>query len=138
MFALKLYEGRIPDILLCILEHWFSVGCTCVKWGTYFSRYFNLSYRCQRRLIIRFLRRTRLKSPATPPPANFQLSTVMSRSKAAPPVPPVPPSDDLFLSASQYDVSAAAAKIPCMHSFVRFIPGRHRLMNWLLSYTMTQ
>jgi len=29
-------------MLLCILEHWFSIGCICVKWGTYFSRYFNL------------------------------------------------------------------------------------------------
>ena len=39
---IKLMERRIPDILLCILEHCFSIGCTCVKWGTYFSGYFYL------------------------------------------------------------------------------------------------
>ena len=39
---IKLIERRIPGMLLCILEHWFSIGCTCIKWGTYFSRYFNL------------------------------------------------------------------------------------------------
>ena len=40
--VIKLMERRIPGMLLCILEHWFSVGCTCVKWGTYFSRCFIL------------------------------------------------------------------------------------------------
>ena len=40
---IKLMERRIPDMLLYVIEHWFSIGRTCVKWGTYFSRYFNLS-----------------------------------------------------------------------------------------------
>jgi len=40
---ITLMEGRIPDMLLYVIEHWFSIGRTCVKWGTYFSRYFNLS-----------------------------------------------------------------------------------------------
>ena len=40
---IKLMERRIPDMLLYVIEHWFSIGCTCVKWGTYVSRYFNLS-----------------------------------------------------------------------------------------------
>jgi len=30
-------------MFLYVIEHWFSIGRTCVKWGTYFSRYFNLS-----------------------------------------------------------------------------------------------
>jgi len=39
---IKLMQRRIPINLLCILEHWFSIGSTCVKWGTYFSCLFNL------------------------------------------------------------------------------------------------
>jgi len=40
---IKLMERWIPDMLLYVIEHWFSIGRICVKWGTYFSRYFNLS-----------------------------------------------------------------------------------------------
>ena len=29
-------------MLLCVTEHWFSIGNTCVKWGTYFSQSFKL------------------------------------------------------------------------------------------------
>ena len=31
---IKLMEKRIPVMLLCVIEHWFSIGNTCVKWGT--------------------------------------------------------------------------------------------------------
>ena len=35
-------EKRIPVMLLCVTEHWFSIGNTCVKLGTYFSQSFKL------------------------------------------------------------------------------------------------
>ena len=43
LFFIKLTKRQIPDMFLYVIEHWFSIGRTCVKWGTYFSRYFNLS-----------------------------------------------------------------------------------------------
>ena len=39
---IKLMEKRIPVMLLRVIEHWFSIGNTCVKWGTYFSHSFKL------------------------------------------------------------------------------------------------
>ena len=39
---IKLMEKQIPAMLLCVIEHWFSIGNTCVKWGTYFSQSFKL------------------------------------------------------------------------------------------------
>jgi len=39
---IKLTQRRIPNNLLSICEHWFSVSSTCVKWGTYLSCFFNL------------------------------------------------------------------------------------------------
>jgi len=45
-------ERRIPDMLLYVIEHWFSIGCTCVKWGTYVSRYFNLSCWVRQRGVL--------------------------------------------------------------------------------------
>ena len=38
----ELMEKRIPVMLLRVIEHWFSIGNTCVKWGTYFSHSFKL------------------------------------------------------------------------------------------------
>jgi len=29
-------------MFLRVIEHWFSIGNTCVKWGTYFSQSFQL------------------------------------------------------------------------------------------------
>jgi len=39
---IKLMDKRIPVMLLRVIEHWFSIGNTCVKWGTYFSQSFKL------------------------------------------------------------------------------------------------
>jgi len=39
---MKLMDRRIPNNLLCLLEHWFSHGMTCVKWGNAFSSFFKL------------------------------------------------------------------------------------------------
>jgi len=36
-------ERQIPDTLMYVIEHWFSIGRTGVKWDNVFSRYFNLS-----------------------------------------------------------------------------------------------
>jgi len=33
----KLMERRIPNALLLLLENWFRIGVTCVKWGNAFS-----------------------------------------------------------------------------------------------------
>ena len=40
---IKLMERHIPVYLLSLLEHWFSIGVTCVKWGCRMSRFFGLS-----------------------------------------------------------------------------------------------
>ena len=39
---IKLMERRIPVNLLSLLEHWFSIGVTYVKWGSRMSRFFDL------------------------------------------------------------------------------------------------
>jgi len=33
----KLTERPIPNALLLLLENWFRIGVTCVKWGNVFS-----------------------------------------------------------------------------------------------------
>ena len=40
---IKLMRRRIPVQLLSLLEYWFSLGVTCVKWGTIMSANFTLS-----------------------------------------------------------------------------------------------
>ena len=40
---IKLMQKRIPNNLLSIFEHWFSISTTCVKWATYLSCFFILS-----------------------------------------------------------------------------------------------
>jgi len=42
----KLMQRRISDKLLRLLEFWFSIGSTCVKWYSYFSCTFCLSCDC--------------------------------------------------------------------------------------------
>jgi len=39
----KLTEKRIPNNLLVLLERWFSLSTTCVKWRNIFSTWFNIS-----------------------------------------------------------------------------------------------
>ena len=39
----KLMRRHIPYNLLCLLEFWFSIGSTCVKWYSYFSCTFCLT-----------------------------------------------------------------------------------------------
>jgi len=36
---IKLMERNIPMNLLMLLEHWFAIGVTCVKWGSIMSRF---------------------------------------------------------------------------------------------------
>ena len=38
----KLMDRRLPYQLLNLLEHWFSVSVTCVKWGDSYSHFFRL------------------------------------------------------------------------------------------------
>ena len=40
---IKLMKRRIPDNLLLLLESWFAIGMTCVKWHNVWSRWFRLS-----------------------------------------------------------------------------------------------
>lgn len=40
---IKLMEKRIPTNLLTLLENWFKLGYTCVKWGSTISEYFQLA-----------------------------------------------------------------------------------------------
>jgi len=40
---IKLMRRRIPVQLLSLLEYWFSLGVTCVKWDTIMSANFTLS-----------------------------------------------------------------------------------------------
>jgi hypothetical protein len=40
---IKLMQKRIPTNLLTLLENWFKLGRTCVKWGSTISDYFRLS-----------------------------------------------------------------------------------------------
>jgi len=35
-------ERNIPMNLLMLLEHWFAIGVTCVKWGSIMSRFIGL------------------------------------------------------------------------------------------------
>jgi len=39
----KLMERHIPVNLLMLLERWFTVGMTCVKWYNVWSSWFTLS-----------------------------------------------------------------------------------------------
>lgn len=39
---LKLMDRNIPIKLLCVLEQWFSLGMTCVRWGNVYSRFIKL------------------------------------------------------------------------------------------------
>ena len=41
-FFLNWWKDEYP-MFLYVIEHWFSIGRTCVKRGTYFYRYFDLS-----------------------------------------------------------------------------------------------
>ena len=38
----KLMERKFPNELLNLLEHWFSVSSTCVRWGASYSQFFNM------------------------------------------------------------------------------------------------
>lgn len=38
----RLMQRRIPTKLLCILEQWFFIGSTCVKWGSHITDFFVL------------------------------------------------------------------------------------------------
>ena len=40
---IKLMDRNVPNCLLEILEHWFSICSTCVRWGPFVSRFVNLS-----------------------------------------------------------------------------------------------
>jgi hypothetical protein len=40
---IKLMERNFPNKLLAILETWFSISVSCVKWNTHFSNFFSLS-----------------------------------------------------------------------------------------------
>ena len=39
---IKLMERHIPSNILCLLENWFAIGVTCVKWFSTFSGFFSL------------------------------------------------------------------------------------------------
>ena len=39
---IRLMERKIPANLLSLLELWFSIGITCIKWGNLFSSFFYL------------------------------------------------------------------------------------------------
>jgi len=39
---IKLMERNIPMNLLMLLEHWFAIEVTCVKWGSIMSRFIGL------------------------------------------------------------------------------------------------
>jgi len=34
---------HMPNMLLCVLEHWFSIGSISVNWSTYMSFFFNVN-----------------------------------------------------------------------------------------------
>ena len=38
----KLMQRRLPEEILCVLEYWFAIGSTCVKWYSCFSCAFYL------------------------------------------------------------------------------------------------
>ena len=40
---IKLMERHLPNSILSILERWFAISVTCVKWCDKFSAFFNLS-----------------------------------------------------------------------------------------------
>jgi len=40
---IKLMQKLVPVSLLRVLEMWFTIGSTCVKWCNFFSRFFALS-----------------------------------------------------------------------------------------------
>jgi len=40
---IQLMRRNIPVLLLRLLENWFDLGVTCVKWGSYFSEFVKLS-----------------------------------------------------------------------------------------------
>ena len=43
LLFIKLMKRRIPDNLLLLLESWFAIGMTCVKWHNVWSIWFRLS-----------------------------------------------------------------------------------------------
>ena len=40
---IKLMEKLLPNNLLSTIEHWFSIGTTCIRWGDTESRFINLN-----------------------------------------------------------------------------------------------
>ena len=40
---IKLMDRGLPNKLLVLLENWFNIGVTCVKWGSVYSAFFELS-----------------------------------------------------------------------------------------------
>ena len=40
---IKLMERGLPEKVLLLLENWFNIGVTCVKWGTVYSAFFALT-----------------------------------------------------------------------------------------------
>ena len=37
---IKLMERGLSEKVLLLLENWFNIGVTCVKWGTVYSAFF--------------------------------------------------------------------------------------------------
>lgn len=40
---LKLMDRKVPINLLLVLEHWFNISATCVRWGDVFSDFFSVA-----------------------------------------------------------------------------------------------
>jgi len=40
----KLMDRRIPNAVLLLLENWFRIGVTCVKWGNVFSIFYEVEF----------------------------------------------------------------------------------------------
>jgi len=49
---IKLMKRRISDNLLLLLESWFAIGMTCVKWHNVWSRWFRLSYGIRQGMVL--------------------------------------------------------------------------------------
>jgi len=42
LFIKLMMKRRIPNELMLLIENWFRIGVTCVKWGNVFSAFYKV------------------------------------------------------------------------------------------------
>jgi len=51
----KLMERRILNEILLLLQNWFRIGVTCIKWGNVFSVFMRCHVEFDKAVLLRFI-----------------------------------------------------------------------------------